>query len=297
MDPEFLASRAALMTESMHSCALCPRKCNVNRLENERGICRTGSKAVVSSYHLHFGEESCLVGHGGSGTIFFTHCNLMCNFCQNYDISHQGYGAEVDTHQLADMMLYLEQQGAENINFVTPSHVVSQILEALSIALNEGLSIPLVYNTSAYDTVDTLKLLEGIIDIYMPDFKFMDQLLAEQTCNAKDYPETAVLSIKEMHRQVGDLVIENEVAQKGLLIRHLIMPGFLEDTRRIMRFISKNISQNTFVNVMPQYRPCGLAYQVDKLSVALSHKEYIEAINIAKEEGISRLDDLYNNKI
>jgi len=285
-----LQNKIQLALKSLESCTLCPRKCKVNRIKGEKGKCKTGRNAVVSSYQLHFGEESCLVGRGGSGTIFFTHCNLLCNFCQNYDISHQGYGVEVDDHHLAEMMLYLQKQGAENINFVTPSHVVPQILAALIIAIENGLSLPLVYNTSGYDSVDTIKLLDGIFDIYMPDFKFMDADLATQTCNAKDYPEIASDAIKEMQKQVGDLIIEKGVAKTGLLIRHLVLPGYLEDTRQIMRYISQNISSNTFINVMPQYRPCGQAHEIAELSSSLSNKEFIEAINIAQEEGLHRLD-------
>jgi len=287
---EKLNQSIQITQRSLEFCTLCPRKCKVNRLKGEKGVCKTGRHAVVSSYQLHFGEESCLVGRGGSGTIFFTHCNLLCNFCQNYDISHQGYGVEVDDYQLAEMMLSLQKQGAENINFVTPGHVVPQILAALQIAMEKGLKLPLVYNTSAFDNIETLKLLDGIIDIYMPDFKFLDPHLAEQTCNAKDYPEMASNAIKEMHRQVGDLVVEKGTAKKGLLIRHLVMPGQLDDTRNIMRFISQNISEDTFVNIMPQYRPCGQAHQITELSASLSNREFIQAINIAREEGIYRLD-------
>lgn len=278
---------------AMKSCTLCPRRCKVNRLEGEKGICKTGRHAVVASYQLHFGEESCLVGRGGSGTIFFTHCNLLCNFCQNFDISHLGQGIEVNEHKLAEMMINLQESGAENINFVTPSHVVPQILAALPIAIENGLTLPLVYNTSAYDYDGTLKLLDGIIDIYMPDFKFMDADLASLTCDAKDYPGIAQGSLIEMHRQVGDLIIENGVAKSGLLVRHLVLPGYLEDTRKIMRFISNNISPDTFVNIMPQYRPCGMAYEIKELSVSLSYKDYVEAINIAREEGIERIDKNY----
>lgn len=291
MDSINLQNKTRLALKTLESCTLCPRKCKVNRLKGETGICRTGRKAVVSSYQLHFGEESCLVGKGGSGTIFFSHCNLLCNFCQNYDISHLGYGVEVEDHQLAEMMLYLQEKGAENINFVTPSHVVPQILSALKIAIEAGLTLPLVYNTSAYDDIDTIKLLDGIIDIYMPDFKFMDTDLSTQTCNAKDYPDIAQKVLLEMHRQVGDLIFDEEgIAMKGLLIRHLVLPGYLNDTRNIMKFISKMLSSNTYVNVMPQYRPCGEAYEVKELSVSLPLKDYFAAIRIAQEEGIQRLD-------
>ncbi len=286
-----LQKNIQLALNVLKSCTLCPRECKVNRLKGEKGKCKTARHAVVSSYQLHFGEESCLVGRGGSGTIFFTHCNLLCSFCQNYDISHLGYGVEVEEDQLAEMMLYLQKRGAENINFVTPSHVVPQILAALKIAIESGFSLPLVYNTSSYDSIETLKLLDGIIDIYMPDFKFMDAILAHQTCDAENYPEVAQRALLEMHRQVGDLVVDEKgIAVKGLLVRHLVLPGHLEDTRKIMRYIAQKISKNTFVNIMPQYRPCGQAHKIEELRVSLSHEDFLKAIDIAKQEGIQRLD-------
>jgi len=230
---------------------------------------------MVSSYNAHFGEEAPLVGSKGSGTIFFTHCNLLCIFCQNYDISHEGYGREISDGQLAAVMIHLQKTGCHNINFVTPSHVVPQILSALEIAVKEGLSVPLVYNTSGYDNVETLNLLEGVFDIYMPDFKFWDPKVAEETCNAKDYPEMARLALMEMHRQVGDLVTDEEgIARKGLLIRHLVLPYGLAGTRQVMRFIAEKISTNSYVNIMPQYRPCGRADEIKELSASLSQIDY-----------------------
>lgn len=273
------------------NCVLCPRKCNVNRIAEDKGICKTGQYAVVSSIHAHFGEEAPLVGTHGSGTIFFTHCNLMCNFCQNYDISHEGWGREVSDDELASMMLTLQDQGCHNINFVTPSHVVPQILSALELAINKGLTIPLVYNSGGYDDVKTLQLLDGVIDIYMPDFKFWDNQIADTTCSAANYPEIARNALAEMHRQVGDLVIDGSgVAQKGLLVRHLVLPDNLAGTRSIMKFIHNMISPNTYVNIMSQYRPCGQARETPGLSKPLSAKEYRHALQMAKEEGITRLD-------
>ncbi len=275
----------------LNSCILCPRKCKVDRLSGELGTCKTGVKAVVSSYSPHFGEESPLVGTHGSGTIFFTHCNLLCIFCQNYDISHEGVGEEVTIDQMAGMMLFLQNSGCHNINFVTPSHVVPQILEAVAIAIKGGLSIPLVYNSGGYDRVETLKLLEGVFDIYMPDFKFWSTELAETTCNAPDYPKIARRALIEMHRQVGDLVIdESGIAQRGLLIRHLVLPQGFAGTREIMNFIFHNISPDSYVNIMPQYRPCGKAVDVKELSTSLSHGDYKTALQAANEEGITRLD-------
>ena len=275
----------------LSSCVLCPRKCKVDRLSGQTGICRTGKKAYVSSYNPHFGEEAPLVGTNGSGTIFFTHCNLLCIFCQNYDISHEGCGEEVSDEDLAGMMLFLQNAGCHNINFVTPSHVVPQILSAVEIAVMEGLSLPLVYNTSGYDSVETLKLLEGVFDIYMPDFKFWDPEIAWIVSKAKDYPEVARKALIEMHRQVGDLVIDKSgIARRGLLIRHLVLPAGFAGTREIMRFIARNLSRHSYVNIMPQYRPYGRASEVKELAAPITQEDYEIALREAKEEGITRLD-------
>jgi putative pyruvate formate lyase activating enzyme len=275
----------------LNSCTLCPRQCRINRMSGETGICKTAKQAWVSSYNPHFGEEAPLVGTHGSGTIFFTHCNLMCLFCQNFDISHEGYGREVSDKQLAAMMVALQQQGCHNINFVTPSHVVPQILSALAIAIQQGLSVPLVYNSGGYDLPATLRLLEGVFDIYMPDFKFWDAQVAETACQAKDYPQIARRALREMHRQVGDLKIdENGIAQKGLLIRHLVLPGGLAGTREIMRFIAREISTNSYVNIMSQYRPCGRAAEIKGFSSLLSKVDFQTALREAAAEGITRLD-------
>ena len=275
----------------LSSCTICPRKCKVDRLSGQTGICKTGNAASVASYHPHFGEEAPLAGVNGSGTIFFTHCSLLCIFCQNYGISHEGYGFEVSTNELADIMLSLQSKGCHNINFVTPTHVVPQILAAVEYAAEKGLKLPLVYNTSGYDRVETLKLLEGVIDIYMPDFKFWNPDIAETTCKAKDYPEAAQNALIEMHRQAGDLVIdESGIARHGLLIRHLVLPGGLAGTREVMNFIANRISKNSYVNIMPQYRPCGRAAEVEKLKSRLSIEDYDMALKAAEEEGITRLD-------
>lgn len=275
----------------LKSCVLCPRKCRVNRLKGETGICKTADHAVVSSYNAHFGEETPLVGTNGSGTIFFTHCNLMCTFCQNYDISHEGFGEAVSSEELAALMLFLQKKGCHNINFVTPTHVVPQILAALKIAVENGLSIPLVYNTGSYDQCHTLGLLEGVFDIYMPDFKFWDPDSAKKMCDAPDYPEIAKKAILEMHRQVGDLMIdETGIAQRGLLIRHLVLPRGLAGTSEIMEFIASEISDNTYVNIMPQYRPCGEAVEIPSLAAPLSRIEFEDASASAKAAGIHRID-------
>jgi putative pyruvate formate lyase activating enzyme len=275
----------------LKSCVLCPRKCGVDRLAGETGTCNTGKLAWVSSYNPHFGEEDPLVGTHGSGTIFFTHCNLLCLFCQNFDISHQGFGQPVSDGELAAMMLSLQNRGCHNINFVSPSHVVPQLLSALEIAAAQGLSIPLVYNTGGYDRMTTLKLLDGVFDIYMPDFKFWDPQVAENACRAGDYPEIARRALLEMHRQVGDLQIDGQgIARQGLLIRHLVLPGGLAGTREIMNFIAQRLSPDAYVNIMSQYRPCGRAAEVSGLNCNLKSDDYHLAVQAAKEEGINRLD-------
>lgn len=278
------------LKEALSHCTLCPRDCGVDRHQLEAGICRTGDRARIASYAPHFGEEPPLVGLNGSGTLFFSRCNLLCNFCQNYDISHQGMGITVDDSELAGMMLWLQMRGCHNINFVTPSHVVPQIISALEIAVEQGLRIPLVYNTSGYDKVETLKMLEGIIDIYMPDIKFLDAATAKNTCRTEDYPDTVRRAIREMYRQVGNLRLdERGIATRGLLIRHLVMPGSLEDTREILRFIARDISPEAFVNIMPQYRPCGTVAETPRFNRHLSQGEYDRAMKMAREEGLVNL--------
>ena len=275
----------------LDSCTLCPRRCEVDRISGQTGLCKTGKEAVVSSYNAHFGEEAPLVGRNGSGTIFFTHCSLLCLFCQNYDISHAGQGREISAEPLANIMLHLQNSGCHNINFVTPSHVVPQILAALETAIAEGLRVPLVYNSSGYDRVESLQLLDGIVDIYMPDFKFWDADIAAKACNARDYPGVARKAIKEMHRQVGDLVTDKSgIARRGLLIRHLVLPNNLAGTREVMKFISSNVSLNSYVNIMSQYRPCGRSEEIGALSAPLSQKDFQLALKAAEEEGITRLD-------
>ncbi len=291
-DPCGLAARVDRALEGLRSCAFCPRACGVDRLKDEKGTCRTGRFACVSSAFPHHGEESCLSGRGGSGTIFFTHCNLKCVFCQNFDISWEGEGAPAGPEELAAMMLGLQRRGCHNINFVTPSHVVPQILEALPIAIGKGLSLPLVYNTSAYDSAAGLGLMDGLVDVYMPDLKFWDPAVAKRLA-AEDYPEVACEAIREMHRQVGDLVLDGEgIAVRGLLVRHLVMPGGLAGTREVMRFLA-GLSRDTFVNVMGQYRPAGRVGrggEFGEIDRPLLRSELEEAVRIAREEGLHRFD-------
>ncbi|PIW93386.1 MAG: radical SAM protein [Candidatus Moranbacteria bacterium CG_4_8_14_3_um_filter_43_15] len=265
------------------NCRVCPRKCGVNRLEGERGFCKLGAKAMVSSHHLHFGEESCLVGRRGSGTIFFTRCNLACVYCQNYDISQLSIGAEVDAGELAQMMMELQSLGCHNINFVTPTSQVPQILEALPLAVERGLKIPLVYNTNAYDSIETLKLLDGIVDIYMPDAKYADDKVAQKYSAASDYFDIMKKAIREMHWQVGDLVVEDGIAKRGLLVRHLVLPNDLAGTQEVMKFLAAEISKNTFINIMDQYRPYWKASEYPELEGPITKEEYEEAVEMVKK--------------
>ena len=275
----------------LENCSLCPRNCGVNRIEGEREFCGAGLLPEVSSYSPHFGEERPLVGHHGSGTIFMTHCNLKCLFCQNYSISHGGEGQEISFERLGGMMVELQMMGCHNINFVTPTHYVPQILKALPVAVEKGLKVPLVYNTGGYDSVETLKLLEGVFDIYMPDFKYAESKVAEEYSQAYDYPEKAKLAFKEMHRQVGDLLLDEKgIALKGLLVRHLVLPQGLAGTKEVMHFLAQKISKNTYVNIMDQFYPRGKISANSPLSKGITQAEFSEAIEAAKNEGITRLD-------
>ncbi len=275
----------------LESCSVCPRDCKVNRKKGETGFCRAGFLPKISSSSPHFGEEQPLVGIHGSGTIFLTHCNLGCLFCQNYSISHLDEGEEISIEQLSRMMVTMQSLRCHNINFVSPTHYVPQILAALPYAIALGLSVPLVYNTGGYDSVETLELLDGIFDIYMPDFKYSTEEVAEEYSQARDYPRVAKQAIKEMFRQVGDLVLDDRgIALRGLLIRHLVLPSGLAGTQNVMRFLSQDISKNTYVNIMAQYYPCGDIPLGSPLSRRISKLEYLQAVEIAKKEGITRLD-------
>jgi putative pyruvate formate lyase activating enzyme len=288
-----LKERTEHLIQELRDCTLCPRNCHADRVSGDTGTCKTGEHAMVSSYMPHFGEETPISGSMGSGTIFFTNCNLLCSFCQNYDISHEGKGRPVTSRELSEMMLSLQALGCHNINFVTPSHVVPQILQALIIAAENGLTIPLVYNSGGYDHVSTLKQLDGIFDIYMPDFKFWDPDIARETCQAPDYPEIAKQAIAEMHRQTGPLMINpSGLAMRGLLVRHLVMPEGTAGTTEVMNFLAKEISEDTYINIMPQYRPCGHAWETPSLSRSLQMHEFREAINAALKAGLSRLDKI-----
>ncbi len=295
-----LARRVEEARQLLASCEVCPRNCRINRLANETKICRIGRYARVASAFPHFGEEDPLRGWRGSGTIFFSGCNLRCVFCQNWDISQQPAGPELRPEELAGVMLRLQEVGCHNINWVTPEHVVPQILEALLLAVEEGLRLPIVYNTSAYDSMHTLRLLDGVVDIYMPDFKFWSRERARRYLKAPDYPEVARQVIKEMHRQVGVLKMnEQGLARRGVLLRHLVMPGMLEETRAILTWVARELSPDTYVNVMAQYRP---EYQVSdnkypEINRPLTLDEYREALRIAEEVGLWRLDERWSVRV
>ncbi len=286
-----LAARVAQSRALLEDCDVCPRRCHVNRLGGERGECATGAQAIVSSYGAHFGEESPLVGTRGSGTIFFTNCNLKCVFCQNYSISQLGEGKEVTSQELAGMMLSLQKRGCHNINLVSPSHVVPQILEALQLAISGGLSVPLVYNSGGYDSVETLKLLDNVVDIYMPDMKYSGDDIALEYSGVRDYVSANRAAVQEMHRQVGDLELDDQgIALRGLLVRHLVLPHGRAGTQEVARFLAEQVSVSTYLNVMAQYHPCHKAFNYPLLSRSVTGEEFLEAVEMARRHGLKRLD-------
>jgi len=277
----------------LEECRLCGRECGVNRLETTKGaVCRTGEKAVVSSFNAHFGEEDPLVGQHGSGTIFFTNCNLKCQFCQNYEISQLGEGREVEPEELAAMMLHLQDRKCHNVNFVSPTHVIPQILDALLIAAEKGLRVPLVHNSGGYDSLEALELLDGIVDIYMPDMKYGDAEAGRTYSKVEDYPSVNQMGVKEIHRQVGDLTMDGQgVAQRGLLVRHLVLPNNLAGTGDIVEFLAEEISPETYLNVMAQYRPTYKAHLYPEINRRPSAQEMEEGVELALEAGLTRLDE------
>jgi putative pyruvate formate lyase activating enzyme len=298
LGPGELRERARRAVAMLAECRACPRDCAVNRLEDKWAACKTGRHAVVGSYFPHFGEEDCLRGWNGSGTIFFSHCNLRCVFCQNYDISQAvkpGPAAPGSTaSEIAAMMLALQARGCHNINFVTPEHVVPQVVEAVAEAVEHGLRLPIVYNTSAYDSLESLALMDGIVDIYMPDFKYWSPERSKTYMKAEDYPEAARASIREMHRQVGPLVLDDDgLAERGLLIRHLVMPGCLDETRAILEWIATELGPDSYVNLMDQYCPAGKVgpERYAEINRRLAPAEFQEARRIAHELGLRRLDE------
>jgi len=274
----------------MEECRVCPRRCGVNRLEDEIGYCGIGKDALVSSAGPHFGEESVLVGRSGSGTIFFAGCNLLCIFCQNYDISHLRQGKKTTPEELARIMLHLEARGCHNINFVTPTHIAPQIMEGIKIARADGLKAPTVYNCGGYESVETLGLLEGLIEIYMPDFKYAEASPAKRYSNAADYPEVCKAAVKEMQRQVGDLEIAGGVAVRGLLVRHLVLPNDQAGSKKVIEFLVSEISPNTFINVMDQYRPMYKALAHPGINRYPPRTEFMEVYSYASDRGLRLAD-------
>lgn len=292
-----LHRRAQRALATLADCRACPRDCGVNRLEDKWAACKTGRYASVASWFPHFGEEDCLRGWRGSGTIFFAHCNLRCVFCQNYDISQAirpGLATPGDRpERIAGMMLELQDRGCHNINFVTPEHVVPQVIEAVAVAADRGLVLPIIYNTSAYDSLESIELLDGIVDIYLPDFKYWSAERSRSHLRAENYPDAARVAIRAMHRQVGPLVVgRHGLADRGLIIRHLVMPGCLDETSAILRWIAEELGRDSYVNLMDQYYPAGKvsAEQYPELNRRVTSHEFREAREIARALGLRRLD-------
>jgi putative pyruvate formate lyase activating enzyme len=292
LTPGELSDKVREAEEILKECTLCPRECKVDRTSGQKGVCKTGDKPFVSSWGPHFGEERPLVGRLGSGTIFFGNCNLGCLFCQNYSISHLGEGVEISFEKLADIMLALQHGGCHNINFVTPTHQMPMILRSIQIASEKGLNIPIVYNCGGYESLYSIKLLEGVVDIYMPDFKYIDPEMALRYSYARDYPEAAKAAIKEMHRQVGDLIIDKGIALRGLLVRHLVLPEGIAGTEGVVKFIAEEISKNTYINIMDQYHPCFKAFDHPPLNRRITSKEYEQVLRMAQEAGLKRIDGI-----
>jgi putative pyruvate formate lyase activating enzyme len=286
LSDEELSRRIRSAQELLSPCRVCPRECGADRLGGEKGFCEAGALAEVSSHNEHHGEEPPLSGSRGSGTIFFAHCNLRCVFCQNYPISHLGHGSPVTAEELAEMMLSLEHRGCHNINFVSPTHVTPQILEALKLAIAGGLKIPLVWNSGGYDSVETLKLLDGIVDIYLPDMKYNDDANAKKYSDAPDYRAINHSALREMHRQVGDLVCdEDEIAVRGLIVRHLVLPDGIAGSEDVLPFLAEEISLNTAISLMAQFFPAHRAHEFPELAKGLAAKDYRAAAEVMEKLG------------
>lgn len=276
----------------LEECRCCPRECGVNRLKGEKGFCRAPLGPMVYSAHPHLGEEIPLVGRRGSGTIFFSNCNLRCIFCQNWPIAHEGRGEEISNQDLADLMIWLQKVGCHNINLVTPTHVMPNILSALRIALHKGLHLPIVYNTSGYERYEIVKFLDGIVDIYLPDFKYTDsKKAAAYSSGASNYPEIAEKAIEEMHRQVGTLKVDKDnIAYRGLMIRHLVMPNRVAGTKKFVKWVSKTLPKSTYVNIMAQYRVEYKAFEHPEIARGITVSEFLEAVDWARDFGLTNLD-------
>ena len=284
-----LGQRIRLLKEFLKECRLCPRECRIDRLSGEKGVCQAGLDPMVSSAFPHFGEEPPLAGYHGSGTIFLTHCNLRCIFCQNYDISHLGHGELITSSDMARVMIRLQDMGCHNINLVTPTHYAPQIVASLPEAIEKGLRLPIVYNCSGYESIEVIRLLEGVVDIYMPDAKYMDGKHSKRFSNAPDYPEVIKGVLKEMQRQVGDLTTDSKgIAERGLLIRHLVMPNGRASSEAVLRFIAEEISVHSYVNIMDQYRPEYKAHECPEIDRRITQKEYLEATQWARRYQLYR---------
>jgi putative pyruvate formate lyase activating enzyme len=293
LPPGILTDKVREAEEILRECTLCPRECRVDRTSGEKGFCKTGDRPFISSYGPHFGEEKPLVGRFGSGTIFMGNCNLGCLFCQNYTISHLGEGVEMSFEKVADIMLSLQKQGCHNINFVTPTHQMPMLLRSVMIALEKGLKVPLVYNCGGYESLHALGILDGVVDIYMPDLKYMDPGMAKKYSKAEDYPHAATAALKEMHRQVGDLIIDKRgIALRGILVRHLVLPEGIAGTADAVRFIAEEISRNTYINIMDQYHPCFKTFDHPPLNRRITAKEYGDAVQMAVDAGLKRIDGI-----
>ena len=287
-----LARRVGLLHSIYRECHLCPRQCGVNRLKGETGICRSTSRVKVASAHPHFGEEAPLVGRRGSGTIFFSNCNLRCEYCQNWEVSHRGDGSYMSDEALGRLMAAMQDRGCHNINLVTPTHCVPNIVSALRTAITLGLRVPLVYNCGGYEPLEVLRLLDGIVDIYLPDFKYADGAMAEKySAGARDYPEVAMAAIAEMRRQVGNLTgDEDGIALRGLMIRHLVLPDNIAGTEKFVRFVAEKLGPDTYVNLMSQYRPEHRARHYPELARRITGAEYRQAINWARKAGLTNFE-------
>lgn len=284
-----LENKSKLLWDMMLKCSLCPRKCGINRLKDETGVCNASSELKIASCFPHFGEEPPLVGSFGSGTIFLSHCNMRCLFCQNYDISHLGEGYIVSIKNLATYMIDLQKKGCHNINFVTPTQYSPQIVSAIFEAAKLGLEIPIVWNCGGYESIEVIKILDGVVDIYMPDIKYSAQKSGERYSKTPDYFYVVKEVVKEMHRQVGDLAIDKHgIAQRGLLVRHLVMPNNEAGTEEIVRFVANNISKNTYINIMNQYRPVYKAGNFTEINRGITMEEYMNAIELARKYGLHK---------
>jgi putative pyruvate formate lyase activating enzyme len=285
-----LSARIMALERLLDPCVLCPRNCRVNRRRGERGLCRVDDRLVVAAAFPHFGEEPPLSGQGGSGAIFLSWCNLLCQFCQSWEVNHRGEGVTVSPRDLSEIMLDLQAHGCHNINFITPTHYAPQLMAALPLAIAQGFRLPLVYNCGGYEALEVIRLLDGIVDIYLPDIKFLDARASERYLDgAADYPEMVCRVVKEMHRQVGDLVVDEAgIAQRGLMVRHLVMPGMTSDSEAVLRFIAAELSPQTYVNIMDQYRPCFQAERSPEIACRTTREEHQAVVEVARRLGLCR---------